>query len=258
MSQATPTPASRQLRLEMLVVLGISLGQSAVYSLLSLVNKLTLPVALNKQTTSMNTSTAPDRPWLDLAYQVAGLVFPLMPVVLVVYLLWTAYRPAGGPFRAMGFDLRRPWRDLAAGFVIFAGIGIAGLAFYFAARELGINTSISAANLTAAWWTIPVLVLRAVMNGILEEVVMIGYLFTRWRQTGGGMVAILVGSALVRGGYHLYQGFGGFIGNAVMGVVFGLIYLRTGRVMPLVICHALLDIFAFVGYALLKPHIGWL
>lgn len=242
----------------MLVVLGISLGQSAVYSLLSLVNKLTLPVALNQQTTSMNTSTTPDRPWLDLAYQVAGLVFPLMPVALVLYLLWSVCRPEGGPFRAMGLDLRAPGRDLGWGFATFAGIGVAGLAFYFTARELGINTSVSAANLTAAWWTIPVLLLRAVMNGILEEVVMVGYLFTRWRQSGGGVVAILVGSALIRGSYHLYQGFGGFIGNAVMGALFGLIYVRTGRVMPLIICHALLDIFAFVGYALLKPHIAWL
>ena len=220
--------------------------------------KLTLPVALNKQTTSMNTSATPDRPWLDLAYQAAGLVFPLMPVALVLYLLRALHRPEGGPLHAIGLDLRHPGRDLAWGFATFAGIGIAGLAFYFAARELGINTSISAANLTAAWWSVPVLVLRAIMNGVLEEVVMLGYLFTRWRQSGGGVVGVLIGSALVRGGYHLYQGFGGFIGNAVMGVLFGLIYLRTRRVMPLVICHALLDIFAFVGYALLKPYLAWL
>ena len=258
MTEGVTAPVTKALRLEMLVVLGISLGQSAVYSLLSIINKLTLNVALKKQTTSINTSTTPDRPWLDLAYQVAGIVFPLMPVVLVLYLLWIYRQPEGGPFGAMGFDLRHPLRDLTGGFATFAGIGIAGLAFYFAARELGINTSVSPANLTAAWWTIPVLLLKAAMNGILEEVVMIGYLFTRWRQSGGGVVGIIIGSALIRGGYHLYQGFGGFIGNAVMGALFGLIYLKTKRVMPLVICHTLLDIFAFVGYALLKPYIAWL
>lgn len=248
----------RILRIEMLIVLGISLGQSAIYSLLSLVNKLTLAVPLNKQTTSMNSSATPDRPWLDLAYQVANLIFPLMPVVLVLYLLWVNVRPSGGPFIAMGFDLRRPGFDLALGFGVFAGIGAAGLAFYLVAKELGINTTIAAANLQAVWWAIPVLILRAVMNGILEEVVMVGYLFTRWRQTGGSMTAILVISAVVRGGYHLYQGFGGFIGNLVMGLLLGWLYLRTRRVMPLVIVHSLLDIVAFVGYALLKPYIGWL
>ena len=101
----------RRLCVEMLVVLGISLGQSAVYALLSLINKLTQEVALNRQTTSINTSKTPDRPWLDLAYQVANLMFPLVPVALVLYLLWVYQRPHGGPLRSMGFDLRRPPRS---------------------------------------------------------------------------------------------------------------------------------------------------
>ena len=254
-----PGPDVRwRLRVEMLVVLGISLGQSAVYALLSLINKLTQEVALNRQTTSINTSKTPDRPWLDLAYQVANLMFPLVPVALVLYLLWVYQRPHGGPLRSMGFDLRRPGFDLGLGSAVFVGIGIGGLVLYYVSRELGYNTSVSPANLTAAWWTVPMLLLLAVKNAVLEEVVMVGYLFTRWRQTGGGIVAVLVGSALIRGAYHLYQGFGGFIGNVVMGVLFGWLYLRTKRVMPLVVVHSLLDIFAFVGYALLKPHIPWL
>ena len=205
----------RRLCVEMLVVLGISLGQSAVYALLSLINKLTQEVALNRQTTSINTSKTPDRPWLDLAYQVANLMFPLVPVALVLYLLWVYQRPHGGPLRSMGFDLRRPGFDLGVGSAVFVGIGVGGLVLYYASRELGYNTSVSPANLTAAWWTVPMLLLLAVKNAVLEEVVMVGYLFTRWRQTGGGIVAVLVGSALIRGAYHLYQGFGGSSGTSL-------------------------------------------
>ena len=248
----------RRLRVEMLVALGISLGQSAVYALLSLIDKLTREVALNRQTTSINASKTPDRPWLDLAYQVANLVFPLVPVALVLYLLWVYQRPPGGPLRSMGFDLRRPGFDLGIGSAVFVGIGAGGLVLYYASRELGYNTSVSPANLAAAWWTVPMLLLLAVKNAVLEEVVMVGYLFTRWRQSGGGVVAVFIGSALIRGAYHLYQGFGGFVGNVVMGLLFGWLYLRTRRVMPLVVVHSLLDIVAFVGYALLKPHIPWL
>ena len=80
---------------------------------------------------------------------------------------------------------------------------------------------------------------------------MIGYLFTRWAQTGGKMWVIIVVSAVVRAGYHLYQGWGGFIGNLVMGLAFGWLYLKIKRVMPLVITHSLLDIFAFLGAPLL-------
>ena len=87
---------------------------------------------------------------------------------------------------------------------------------------------------------------------------MIGYLFTRLGELGWRWPAILLVSAGVRGAYHLYQGFGGFVGNLIMGVIFGLIYLRWKRVGPLVVAHTLLDVAAFVGYALLAPWVDWL
>jgi membrane protease YdiL (CAAX protease family) len=103
--------------------------------------------------------------------------------------------------------------------VIFAGIGVAGLAFYLGAVALGLNTQVRPANLTENWWMVPVLVLLAVKNAVLEEVRMVGFLFTRWAQTGQTMWTIVVISAVVRDIYHLYQGWGGFAGNLLMGLV---------------------------------------
>jgi membrane protease YdiL (CAAX protease family) len=68
----------------------------------------------------------------------------------------------------------------------------------------------------------------------------------------------VVGSALLRGSYHLYQGFGGFLGNAVMGVIFALFFLRFRRLAPLIIAHATIDTVSFVGYAVLHGHVSWL
>ena len=96
------------------------------------------------------------------------------------------------------------------------------------------------------------LVLAAIENAVLEEVIMVGYLFTRWRQIGWSWPLIIGLSAVIRGSYHLYQGFGGFAGNIVMGLVLGLVFVRTRRVMPLVVCHSILDIVAFVGYSVLR------
>ncbi len=241
--------------LEVVLVLALSLGQSAVYSVLRIIERLTRGVPLSSQTSTLNASTTPDRPWLDLAYQLANIAFAFVPVLLVLYLLSLTDRPAGA---RIGFDLRRPWSDLSSGALLAAAIGIPGLGLYLGARALGLNTDVQASALAETWWTVPVLVLAAFQNAAVEEVVMIGFLFTRFRQLVWHPGVIILVSALIRGSYHLYQGFGGFVGNLIMGMILGLVYLRWRRVAPLVVAHTLLDVVAFVGYALVAPHVSWL
>jgi membrane protease YdiL (CAAX protease family) len=89
-------------------------------------------------------------------------------------------------------------------------------------------------------------------------VVGLGYLLRRFKQAGWSDGRSDAVSALIRGSYHLYQGFGGFVGNLVMGLIFARLYRRWGRVMPLLLAHALIDTTAFVGYVLLAPHVSWL
>ena len=245
----------RQLLNETWLVLGVSLGASAIWSVLSLIRKLTAEAALNRQTTAMNSSVTPDRPWLDLAYQVTGIVLALVPVVLALHLLRRGNPDA---HHDIGADLRRPGQDLLRGALLAAAVGIPGLALYAGARALGLNTTVAAANLGEQWWTLPVLVLAAAQNAVLEEVVMVGYLFTRWRQVGWSSPLVISLSAAIRGAYHLYQGFGGFVGNAAMGLLFGWVYTRSRRVGPLVVAHTMLDVVAFVGYTLLRDRVSWL
>ncbi|MFU8876123.1 CPBP family intramembrane glutamic endopeptidase [Micromonospora sp. SL4-19] len=249
-------PVSRRaLGTETLLVLGLSLGQSAVYALVSLVAKLTAEGGLAKQTAALNTS-ASARPYLDLAYQLLGIFFALLPVLLAVHLL---ARDPGDPARALGVDLRRPGPDLAWGAGLAALIGLPGLALVWAAAQLGLNATLVPAALPHLWWAVPVLILAAVQNAVLEEVIVVGYLVTRLRQFGWRLGAVIAASALLRGSYHLYQGFGAFVGNVVMGVVFSLFFLRTRRVGPLIVAHTVLDVVAFVGYALLpKSWFSWL
>ena len=252
----------RTLHTEVLVVLGLSLGASAIWSILRIIERLTRAVPIGQQTSSLNNAVTPDRPWLDLAYQLAGIGLALVPVALVGYLLAQVGGRHTGTIRSglagLGLDWRHPWRDLGQGTLLAAAIGIPGLALYLAARALGVNTQVAAANLGEAWWTVPVLVLSALQNGVVEEVIVVGYLLTRLEQAQWRGPAAIAVSALVRGTYHLYQGFGGFVGNVVMGVVFALVWRRTRRVGPLVVAHTLIDVVAFIGYAVLKGRVGWL
>jgi len=84
------------------------------------------------------------------------------------------------------------------------------------------------------------------------------YLLTRLRQLGLGENRSVLASAVLRGSYHFYQGFGGFLGNVVLGLVFGRVWQRCNRLWPLVIAHTAIDVVAFVGYALLVHHVNWL
>jgi membrane protease YdiL (CAAX protease family) len=236
-------------RTELLLVLGLSLGQSAVYSIVSLVAKLTQG-PLRHQTTALNVSRSP-RPYLDLTYQLLGIFFALVVVGLAYHLIG---RDPGRPRLVLGLDRRRWLSDLGGGAALAAVIGIPGLGLYVLARDLGINTSVSAAGLPDVWWAVPVLILSAIQNAVLEEVIVVGYLVTRLRQLRWSIPAVVAASAVLRGSYHLYQGFGGFIGNAIMGIIFALVFLKWRRILPLIIAHSLLDIVAFVGYQLF-PHL---
>ena len=245
----------RLLRSEVLLVLGVSLGASAIWALLNIINRLTYVEPLAQQTATMNASVTPDRPWLDLAYKLAEVLLGVVPALFAVHLLRRDHPNARG---LLGLDLGRPKFDLLAGAGLAALIGIPGLGLVFAARQLGVSAQIVPAALAPVWWAVPVLVLAAVQNAVLEEVVVVGYLLTRLRELGWGAWPAIAVSAVLRGSYHLYQGFGGFVGNAAMGVFFGYFYQRTRRVAPLVVAHAILDIVAFVGYALLKDKLSLL
>jgi membrane protease YdiL (CAAX protease family) len=252
MTGTPASPARRVLGVEVLLVLGVSLGASALFATLSITERLTRAQPLSAQTAALNVSRLPDRPWFDLADQLARISIGLVPVLLALYLL---DRHPGGGGRLIGFDLRRPQFDLASGALLAAVIGGPGLLLYVVALDLGINVRILPAALAPVWWAVPVLILAATQNALLEEVVGVGYLLDRLRELAWPAAAAIGAHALLRGSYHLYQGFGGFLGNALMGVVFALFYLRFRRVMPLVVAHTLLDLVAFVGYGLFRAEI---
>ncbi|MDR2620749.1 MAG: hypothetical protein LBC29_06520, partial [Propionibacteriaceae bacterium] len=94
---------------ETLLILGISLGRSAIYSLLSLLEKLTRPdQPLGQQTTSINTSVVPDRPWLDVLYLIADYLLPLVPALLALFLIKNLFPPSAAPYKLLGLDCSRP------------------------------------------------------------------------------------------------------------------------------------------------------
>lgn len=251
----TPSmPDRRTLRAEMWLVLWLSIASTAISSLLSLLDSLTKGVKLSDQSTTLVTTYIADRPWLDVLYQIAHISLRLVPVILVLHFL----RRSGEGRHAIGLDLRDAKMDLVKGAVLAAVLGGIGLGFYLLAYKLGMNVRIAAVTTDRTWWTPLLLLASAAYNAVLEEVIVLAYFVHRSRQIGWKPWAQVGGSALVRASYHLYQGFGGFLGNLAMGAIFAFLYRRWNRVMPFLIAHFLIDATAFLGYYYLGGNLSWL
>lgn len=248
-------PGRRVLAREVWLVFALSLGASGLSALISFTASLTRPKALNEQTASLVTDLAPGRPWLGLAWQLFYIASALVPVLLVAHFLDRSGEPMR---RTLGVSWVPRWKDWLRAAGVAAFIGGTGLALYLGARSTGANLTIVPSTLPDVWWRIPVLVLSAIQNAVLEEVIVLGYLLHRLDRFGWSQWKADLTSAGIRSSYHLYQGIGGLVGNFAMGLIFARLYRRWGRVMPLLVAHAIIDIVAFVGSVLLAGKVWFL
>lgn len=251
MTQQAGTRSRKALRTEVAIVLAVTFGLSAVTAVLQLTDSVLR--TLSKQ----HIELIPRRSYFDLIDLGLNLTSVAQLVAwgaLGLYLLW---RSGIGP-SAVGLGPPR-WRtDLLAGIGLAALIGLPGLGLYALSRTLGLSAAVEPSTLSDTWWRVPVLIAAAFANGWAEEIIVVAYLITRLRELGMGDGKAILCSSLLRGTYHLYQGFGAGLGNLAMGLVFGYAWRRTGRLWPLIVAHGLIDTVAFVGYTLARGHLGWL
>ncbi len=240
----------RGLRIEIAVVLAVTFGLSAYTATLDLIEAILLN--LSKQTVALNPRLSPFD-LINLGLNLARVAQLIAWGALGLYLLW---RSGIGLSRIGLGRIRRS--DVIGGCGLAALIGLPGLGLYVAARALGMSVSVVPSTHQNSWWQIPVLILLAFANGWAEEVIVVGFLLTRLQQLRVNPIVALVATSMLRGAYHLYQGWGSGLGNAVMGLVFGYAWQRTRRLWPLVIAHGIIDTVAFVGYLLLAGRFGWL
>ncbi len=243
----------RMIGLEVLVVLTVTTGLSALRSALSLVDALLAPVPLAEQQVALNAPAARAE-LVDLALQLVRVLQLVGWGAVGAYLLLRA----GFALRSVGLDASRPGRDAGGAATLAAVIGVPGLGLYLIARAAGVSADVAPTTLGGPWWELPVLVASAGANAWAEEVVEVAYLLTRLRQLGWSENRAALASAFLRGCYHLYQGASGFVGNLVMGLIFARVWQRTNRLWMLVGAHTLINVVAFLGYAFLVGRVTWL
>ena len=243
---ATDQPAdTRRIRQEIAIVLVVTFGLSGMRAALRLLSDLMQPVPLNQQQTTLAEHQS-DTSWIDLAMQLCSSAMLFSWGFLALYLL-----------RESIFSRWRP-KAILEGAGLAALIGIPGLVFYLSAVHFGFSKQVVPSTLDDAWWEIIVLLIWSAANAFSEEIVVVMWLITRLQQLRIPPWVALPLSAVLRGSYHLYQGWSAGLGNIIMGLIFGAYYLKTRRVWPLILGHFLIDAVAFVGYSLLRGHLSFL
>lgn len=92
-------------------------------------------------------------------------------------------------------------------------------------------------------------VLRSLESGVVEELVVLGFVITRLRQIGVHPLVVIAVSALLRASYHLEYGWAA-AGPLLFGVGLASMYMLTRRLLPAIAVHAGYDIWvSFQNFA---------
>lgn len=166
------------------------------------------------------------------------LVFELIQSAFLVWFL----RVRGWTLEKFGLSIT--WRGTGMGWLLLLGTYLLATGAQFLAQSsLPAVMQAAARSYPSAdpRVSMELVFLTSTVNGIFEELFVVGYIVTALAATRGVWTAINV-SAVVRLLYHLYQGPIGIVTIVPMGLLYGYIYARTRQLWPLILAHVLLDI----------------
>lgn len=112
-----------------------------------------------------------------------------------------------------------------------------------------INAALQTGHLPIANPSAPELmfsIFASVQAGIIEELVVLGFVVVTLRQAGRPWGEVTVVALVLRGSYHIYYGPGVF-GILVWAALFYWLYLRFRTLLPLMLTHAAWDTVGFLS-----------
>jgi hypothetical protein len=179
-------------------------------------------------------------PWQATLLAVAGQAIALAPAGLVAYLLCRS----GEGLKSINLDRRRLRMDLALIVPIWLIVQripqSLGAHIVIWSHLTGFHLLPSPVPLANLDITL-VQAAAAIAAGVVEEIVVLGYLVRRLEQRGYGVARIVTIAVMVRASYHIYYGWN-IIPILLWATASVLVYLRVRRLLPFIICHIIWDI----------------
>lgn len=177
-----------------------------------------------------------------------GIANQVGPLTLLVYLLARQGRSLAD------IGLRRTWKAIPYSVVLFCA-GYAANYFwewalwYSHLLVTGRYLSLRANNVGFLYgqdqgWSLPLLLIYALINPLKEELIVRGYLLSEVRALSGRVWLAVAVSVAVQTSYHLYQGVWAAASHLALFLVFSLYYARTRDILPVILAHLYFDLLA--------------
>lgn len=213
---------SLSLRVEFIAVVGAAFGYPIVIAILR------------------DLGLAPQKP-IDMHHLVVLLFFEAAICAVLVPFLWLrGWRP-----KTIG--LRPTLKGSGAGLLLLVLAGAAWVAIWYATYFISPATLFHIktiyAHLKGPKPPLALVLITSAVNAAFEEIFVAGYIITTLRPIRGPILAVAV-STTIRVAYHLYQGPMAVLGILPLGLIYATWYVRSGRLWPLIVAHALQDIAA--------------
>jgi membrane protease YdiL (CAAX protease family) len=139
------------------------------------------------------------------------------------------------------------WKDFHvhysnAGTIVGIALGVASIALMTLVEWAAgpVRITMPSASLVAVF-------VVSLLNPWYEELLVCAYVIEALRKRFGLVTAINASIAL-RLSYHLYQGPPAFIVFAIFGLLVTLVYVRTGRLWPVIVGHSIADFVGLAGF----------
>jgi membrane protease YdiL (CAAX protease family) len=165
--------------------------------------------------------------------------------VLAVF-LWLR----GWTFRRLG--LVPQINDIGVAVLLFVAVYAAWVVVFYLTVAISPQTAYgmqgTANGLVGRGIPLWLIVSNALVNPVFEEVFETGYIVAALKRDDNVWLAINV-SVAIRLVCHLYQGSLGVLSIIPTGLIFALWFARTGRLWPVILAHAAMDLLAVLHYS---------
>ena len=183
------------------------------------------------------------RLFFRVIFQVAGLLS-----------LYFALKYQGRKLKDIGFVIEPRLREIGHAFALFFGVLFLSVVLYFVLSPFipGLRGALHTTYDRAAMFGIRVgflTLLWVILSPFHEELLVRAFLITEMRGLYPSTLLAVMVSVSLQTSYHLYQGLPAALSHIPTFLVFSLYYVRTHRILPVILAHLLLDLSALAVYA---------